>query len=170
MHASAPTGNGPSGEARGTAAAAAAHAGAGNAGGVVGAVEGAAEGAEGVVDGAAEAALPVQWVVLRKDLKETWPAGALVAQACHASLAAVWQSRDDAATVLYLAEMDRMHKVVLEVKNVAALEKLSATLTANGVGHKLWIEQPENIATCLATAPVLKADVGHLFKKLRLCS
>ena len=41
----------------------------------------------------------VQYVVVRKDLKgQNWTKGALIAQACHASVAAVWLSREDEET------------------------------------------------------------------------
>ena len=60
----------------------------------------------------------VQYIALRGDLLRVagWPVGALVAQACHACSAVLYQSRDDPATVEYLAHLDRMHKVVLEVR------------------------------------------------------
>ena len=59
----------------------------------------------------------VQYIALRKDLLATlnWPLGALVAQACHACSAVLHIHRDDTDTQAYLAEVDLMHKVVLEV-------------------------------------------------------
>jgi len=59
----------------------------------------------------------VQYVVLRKDLIKTlkWPTGALVAQGCHACTAAVHMFYEDPNTQQYLRDLDRMHKVVLEV-------------------------------------------------------
>jgi hypothetical protein len=38
-----------------------------------------------------------------------------MAQACHASTAALWQFKDDADTLTYMADLPNMHKVVLEV-------------------------------------------------------
>ena len=32
----------------------------------------------------------------------------------------------------------------------------------------MWIEQPEDVATALATRPYDKEDIGHLFKKCNL--
>lgn len=52
--------------------------------------------------------------------------------------------------------------------NVQLLD-LSKKLEEAGVAHKLWVEQPENIATSLATKPYPKSQVGHFFKKLKLC-
>jgi len=44
-----------------------------------------------------------------------WPLGALMAQACHASTAVTHLFYQDPNTQAYLADLDNMHKVVLEV-------------------------------------------------------
>jgi hypothetical protein len=59
--------------------------------------------------------------------------------------------------------------VVLEVKNEAELRALSAKLFDAGLPHKLWVEQPENYATCLATWPCVKSKAAPHLKKLKLC-
>ena len=59
-------------------------------------------------------------------------------------------------------------QVVLEVKDEAALRKLSEALSQGGVKHKLWVEQPEDFPTCLATRPYRKSEVGQYFKKYQL--
>ena len=41
--------------------------------------------------------------------------------------------------------------------------------TAAGVAHKLWVEQPEGFATCLATKPAPKSTLALHLKKLPLC-
>lgn len=57
----------------------------------------------------------LQYVVLRRDLwtELDWPLGSVVAQGCHAATAALWGSRDTAATQEYCApqNIDHMHKV-----------------------------------------------------------
>lgn len=47
----------------------------------------------------------VQYVVLRRDLwtEKRWPLGSVVAQACHASSAAMWIFKEDPHTLEYLA-------------------------------------------------------------------
>jgi peptidyl-tRNA hydrolase len=60
-------------------------------------------------------------------------------------------------------------QVVLEVKGEAQLAALAGRLAEAGVRHKLWVEQPEGVPTCLATAPAPKAAVQPHFKKLKLC-
>ena len=60
-------------------------------------------------------------------------------------------------------------KVTLEVKGETQILNLSEKLTAGGIAHKLWIEQPENFPTCLATKPYPKSIVSSYFKKLKLC-
>jgi len=122
----------------------------------------------------------LQYVVLRRDLWDVkgddgsatpWPLGAVVAQGCHASTAALWLSKDDEETIAYCGEdnLDHMHKAVLEVKSETQLRNLSEKLGQSGVKHKLWIEQPEDVATCLATAPLPKSKVYPLLKKFQLC-
>ncbi|XP_044463697.1 putative peptidyl-tRNA hydrolase PTRHD1 [Mangifera indica] len=113
----------------------------------------------------------IQYVVLRRDLIDTWPMGSVVTQGCHASVAAIWSHKDDPHTLQYCSpeKMDSMHKVTLEVKGETQMVNLSEKLRAGGVAHKLWIEQPENIPTCLATKPYPKSMVSLYFKKLKLC-
>ncbi|KAI5659533.1 hypothetical protein M9H77_28326 [Catharanthus roseus] len=113
----------------------------------------------------------IQYVVLRRDLIDTWPLGSVVTQGCHASVAAIWLHKDDPFTVHYCApsNLDSMHKVTLEVKGEAQIVNLSEKLKSGGIDHKLWIEQPENIPTCLATKPYPKSNVSSFFKKLKLC-
>ena len=74
---------------------------------------------ESIILGAAAAADDdpiLQYVVLRKDLWRdlAWPLGSIVAQGCHASTAALWQSRKDAVTQEYCADsnLDSMRKVM----------------------------------------------------------
>uniref|UniRef100_UPI00398ECCA1 putative peptidyl-tRNA hydrolase PTRHD1 n=1 Tax=Pristiophorus japonicus TaxID=55135 RepID=UPI00398ECCA1 len=112
----------------------------------------------------------VQYVVVRGDLQRGlgWPLGALLAQACHACTAAIHLFYPDPDTQTYLRELDTMHKVVLEVADEQTLTNLSQTLRDAGVHHKLWIEQPENIATCLALKPYPKDQVQKLLKTLKL--
>jgi hypothetical protein len=64
------------------------------------------EGAKEAVD------VLVQYVVLRRDLADAWPLGSVVAQGCHAAVAAVWAHRDHPDTAAYCApdNLDRMHK------------------------------------------------------------
>ena len=45
----------------------------------------------------------VQYVVLRRDLADAWPLGSVVAQGCHAAVAAVWAHRDRPDPAAYCA-------------------------------------------------------------------
>jgi Peptidyl-tRNA hydrolase PTH2 len=68
----------------------------------------------------------VQYIILRRDLwaDQGWPLGPLIAQACHASLAALWLNRDDAMAQAYVApdSLDRMHKVRMFVNCCKTLD------------------------------------------------
>ncbi|CAN8299110.1 unnamed protein product [Cochlearia groenlandica] len=113
----------------------------------------------------------VQYVVLRRDLIDSWPLGSVVTQGCHASVAAIWSFKDDPITLQYCDphRIDSMHKVTLEVKGETQMINLSEKLKLGGISHKLWMEQPENIPTCIATKPYPKSQVSSFFKKLKLC-
>lgn len=112
----------------------------------------------------------IQYIVVRKDLITDlqWPFGAVIAQACHAATAVTHLFHDDPDTQKYFQDLDNMHKVVLEAPHEKELASLRDKLVENNVKHKLWIEQPENIPTCLVCKPYPKSDVQSYFKKFKL--
>ena len=59
----------------------------------------------------------VQYILIRSDLSTIlkWPTGAVIAQACHACTATTHLFHDDVHTKSYVKDLDRMHKVILEV-------------------------------------------------------
>ena len=58
--------------------------------------------------------------------------------------------------------------MVLGIDNETQLKQLSEKLKEGAVDHKLWIEQPEDIPTCLVTKPYAKQEISKYFKKLKL--
>jgi len=122
----------------------------------------------------------MQYVVLRRDMwaggagapaGAPWPLGAVAAQAAHAATAALWESRDRAETAAYCAPdaLPHMTKVVLEVADGAALEKLAGGLATAGVPHRVWVELPEGVPTAVASAPGRKSVLQPHFKAGKLC-
>ncbi|KIJ31273.1 hypothetical protein M422DRAFT_36286 [Sphaerobolus stellatus SS14] len=103
-----------------------------------------------------ERPLTVQ-IVVRRDLLEAegWGVGPLLAQSAHATAAVLHTTRELEDTKAYVDDIKNMHKVVLQVPNEAALLKLEKLLSSSDppIPHYLWIEQPENVPTCLALAP-----------------
>jgi len=112
----------------------------------------------------------VQYIVVRTDLIGTknWGIGSMIAQGCHASVAAVALSRNEPQTLTYIDDHLNMTKTVLGVDNDKQLIVLAAILEDNNVSHHLWIERPENEPTALATAPALKSVVSVFFRHLKL--
>ncbi|KAM8952612.1 putative peptidyl-tRNA hydrolase PTRHD1 [Pelodytes ibericus] len=112
----------------------------------------------------------VQYIVLRRDLQTTlgWPLGALVAQACHAATSAIHLYYQHPHTQEYLQELDTMHKVLLEAADEVTLTNLAESLKKENIDHKVWIEQPENIPTCIALRPYPKEEVHPYLKKFKL--
>ncbi|KAL5236385.1 hypothetical protein ACI65C_003795 [Semiaphis heraclei] len=114
----------------------------------------------------------VQYVLVRGDLIRTlkWPSGAVMAQACHACVAVVHTYYSDPDTQTYLKDLGNMHKVILEVPDEPALLSTAAALSADGVQHVVWKEQPEDVATCVALKPCAKGTVSKYVRKFKLYS
>lgn len=114
------------------------------------------------------AAAPLQYIVIRSDLK--WPKGAIASQAAHVAVACLWEHKELPQVQSYLAPgaIDTMHKCVLGIESLDALMRLKASLDAAGVPSRLWTEQPENVITSLATVPAWKDDVKAHFEGLKL--
>ncbi|XP_014262566.1 putative peptidyl-tRNA hydrolase PTRHD1 [Cimex lectularius] len=112
----------------------------------------------------------VQYILIRGDLLRVlkWPFGAVIAQACHGCTAVTHLYYDDEYTQEYLKDINNMHKIVLEVPDENAINDLAHYLEKNHIKHKLWMEQPENIPTCLIVKPYPKSLVQSYFKKLKL--
>lgn len=74
-------------------------------------------------------------------------------------------SREDTRQYISEANLPCMHKIVLQTPKNMSLTELSTKLyeeaakDASVPPHYLWIEQPENIPTCLAIAPNRKPTV-----------
>lgn len=80
----------------------------------------------------------VQYVVLRRDLIDTWPLGSVVTQGCHASVCVIWSHKDDPHTLEYCSSqnIDSMHKVrslILLLSSVPCISHL--LLQFSIVGH-----------------------------------
>ncbi|EGN92753.1 hypothetical protein SERLA73DRAFT_79321 [Serpula lacrymans var. lacrymans S7.3] len=108
---------------------------------------------------------------------ENWGVGPLMAQVAHAATAVLHETRTRPETIAYLSDLKNMRKVVLQAPDLPSLLKLSSLLSApspapapasnppssmatgtidqptQAIPHHLWVEQPENIPTCLALAP-----------------
>ncbi|EDQ91930.1 uncharacterized protein MONBRDRAFT_14689 [Monosiga brevicollis MX1] len=112
----------------------------------------------------------VQYVVVRADLANglRWPFGAVMTQACHASVAAMHRFREQPESLAYVADLERMHTVLVEIKDQPALLGLSEKLRASELDHHVWIEHPEMEATALATRPIYRSTAPKCLKKLRL--
>ncbi|NXO16188.1 PTRD1 hydrolase, partial [Oriolus oriolus] len=98
----------------------------------------------------------------------SWPLGAVVAQGCHAALAAAHAYREQPDTGAYLEQGGAMRTVVLEAPDENSLLDLAEALRRNGVEHRLWTELPEGIPTCLALRPYPKDRVRPFLKEFHL--
>lgn len=127
----------------------------------------------------------VQYILVRRDLLSTWTTGSIIAQAVHASVAAIWSSRSQPHTLLYCNQpgnnnnnnnsqptpsspQTQMHTVVLEAQNEQALLTLADRLSKHDIHFALWREQPENCCTALAASPYPRSIIKPHFSKFKL--
>lgn len=108
----------------------------------------------------------VQYILVRTDLN--WGTGALIAQACHASVASIANTFSNPHTANYLRDLDNMHKVILQATKEQDLLKVAGYLKEANIDHHLWIEKPENVISCLAVSPQPKHSIVGFFRHFKL--
>lgn len=92
-----------------------------------------------------------QFLFLRKDLPN-YNTGALLAQACHASVAAIHTFRSHPDTVKYLENISDLTTVIYEICE-KDIEKIKELLTDLSIDFYIWVENYE-IVTCIGTRPI----------------
>lgn len=125
-----------------------------------------------------------QYIFLRRDLD--WPAGAMAAQAAHASVAAITKglAANHEATATYVSadNLPHMTKMVYGVDDQSQLEQVKKAwnklIQSLEEGNDLegdclqaywWVEQPENVPTAMATWPIIRTNkVSKVIKNLKL--
>ena len=75
---------------------------------------------------------------------------------------------DSPQTQSYLAQLEKMHKVVLKSEGEEEMRKLVHQLSADGIAHHAWVEEPEKIMSAIASAPNEKSVLQPYFKGLKL--
>ena len=106
--------------------------------------------APGTAAGAATATALVQYVVLRGDLARSWSLGAVVAQGCHAALAAAHAHWHHPDTRAYLSAGGAMRTVVLEVRGAWRERRAEGSGRRpfwGGVFTRLWVPR---VVFCVA--------------------
>ncbi|PWN50162.1 hypothetical protein IE53DRAFT_387567 [Violaceomyces palustris] len=127
--------------------------------------------------------LVMQIIVDRQLVKSPdWKTGPLMVQSAHAAVAVITKTlarSKNTRDYVSEANLEKMHKVVLQLPAKVDLESFSRTLReakqatmSSGKeefpDHHLWIEQPEGLPTCLALEPNRKP--AALVKVLKKCS
>ena len=114
----------------------------------------------------------VQYIVMRSDLvkQHKWNAGGLIANGSHAAVAAIADSWHDSDVQQYVtgAHGKQMHTVVLQAGDEKELLDTAALLKQNDVAHRVWIEQPDRLPSCLATRPYQRQRIQPLLRHLKL--
>ncbi|OAF68303.1 Peptidyl-tRNA hydrolase domain-containing protein 1 [Intoshia linei] len=108
----------------------------------------------------------IMYIILRTDVGLT--KGQLAAQACHSCIKTVHIYKNDASMVEYLKDIDNMTKVLLKTRDMKEYENIKKNLKSSKISYTEWLEQPENLITCLSLKPYYKNDVYDIIKELKL--
>jgi len=122
----------------------------------------------------------VQYIILRRDLE--WPAGAMAAQAAHASVAAISQAltakHEPTAAYISAENLPHMTKYVYGVDSLEELEKVRDLWKEkippmencdDDESFYWWVEQPENIPAAFASWPIERTNkVSKVVKNMKL--
>lgn len=98
---------------------------------------------------------------------EGWSMGPMMAQAAHATAAILARTAAAPDTMEYLAleNLGAMRKIVLQTPDGVGLRELAEKLESARresdatPSFHLWVEQPEDVPTCIAVAPNRKPKV-----------
>lgn len=121
-----------------------------------------ATGSMGVVEHGAGRSIK-QFLFLRKDL-EGYTMGMLIAQGCHASVAALERYRNTPAVADYFKHLGCMTTIVYGIRG-DEMEGIEKSLQKMGIGYHCWVENG-NTPTCIATCPI-DIEVIKEFKNFR---
>lgn len=117
-----------------------------------------------------------QVIVVRKDLNMS--PGKLAVQVAHACVSAVSEIWDDPYVTYFVKWYDggtMQRKIVLQVKDLAALEKFVRKLQEQNIPHFIvkdlgFTELEPNTVTCVGLPPLPAEVIDPLTKRLRLYS
>ena len=112
----------------------------------------------------------VQYIVVRNDLPRNQDRSfnTLISHTASAATAAIHMCYKHEHTEEYLQDLDDLRKTIFQVDDEEQMFDLDNKLMLNKVDYKMWIKQPENYATCIATRPYPKSEIAEYFKNLKI--
>ena len=123
-------------------------------------------------NGEEEKEIIVQYIIVRNDLGRTTghdkTFNALLKHTTSASTAAIHKFYKHEDTEAYLKDLDSMKKKVFQVDDEEELFDFENKLILHKIDYKMWIKQPDNYATCIATRPYPISEIAEYFKNLKI--
>ena len=112
----------------------------------------------------------VQYIIVRNDAyrNQDRSFSAILQHTCSAAAAVIHKHYHHKYTREYLKDLDGMKKKVFQVNDEKELFALENKLVSNEIDYKMWIKQPGNCATCIATRPYPMSEISSYFKNVKL--
>ena len=112
----------------------------------------------------------VQYIIVRNDISRNQDRAfnTLISHTSSAATAAIHMYYNHEHTKAYLKDGDNMRKKIFQVENEEELLELDIKLMIQKVDYRMWLKQPENYATCIATRPYPISALAEHFKNLKI--
>ena len=114
--------------------------------------------------------LIVQYIIVRNDVyrNQERSFNQILQHTSSAAAAVIHKYYHHKNTRDYLKDLDGMRKKVFQVHDEKELFALENNLVSNEIDYKMWIKQPGNFATCIATRPYPISEISEHFKTVKL--
>ena len=112
----------------------------------------------------------VQYIIVRNDAyrNQERSFNSILQHTSSASAAVIHKHYHHKYTRDYLKDLDNMRKKVFQVNDEKELFELENKLVSNEIDYRMWIKQPGNYATCIATRPYPITEISSHFKNVKL--
>ena len=112
----------------------------------------------------------VQYIIVRNDVyrNQERSFNTILQHTSSAATSMIQKHYHHKYTRDYLKDGDDMRKKIFQVKDEKELSDLSNKLTLNNIDFKVWIKQPGNYATCIATRPYPVTEISQHFKNVKI--
>ena len=112
----------------------------------------------------------VQYIIIRNDVyrNQKGSFNSMLQHTSSASAAVIHKHYNHKYTREYLKDLDGMRKKVFQVDDEKELFALENKLVSNEIDYRMWIKQPGDCATCIATRPYPTTEIATFFKNVKI--
>ena len=121
-------------------------------------------------NGEEEKEVIVQYIIVRNDVyrNQERSFNTILQHTSSAATSIIHKHYHHKNTREYLKDGDDMKKKIFQVNDIKELSTLANLLQSNSIDFRIWVKEPDNIATCLATRPYPVSEISKYFKNVKI--